>query len=131
MRKIKLFTLIALAFVACFACKSKTDIYKSPEKVADAFVKAYVTADFDNMYKYTVPANVVFVRNIQKSMRAYPEKLAELQNSEVEILNLTCKPSNDSLTMCKCSFKVNNASHDLEFRMKKIDGKWLVDMSEN
>jgi len=131
MRKIRIIVLVVLVAITAVACKSKTSVYKSPEKVTESFVKAFATADFENMYKYSVPANAVIIRNMQKTMRKYPEKMAELQSNEVEIQKVTCDPINDSLVRCKCTFKMKDGDHDVEFRVKKMEEKWLVDMSEN
>lgn len=131
MKNIKIIVLAVIVAFGCISCKSKTDVYKSPEKVTEVFVKAFVTADFDNMYKYSVPSNAVIIRNIQKTMRNYPEKLAELQKNEVEVQNVTAKQINDTLAICKCNFKLKDGAHNSEYRVKKMDGKWLVDMSEN
>ena len=83
------------------------------------------------MYKYSVPANAVIIRNLQKTMRNYPDKLAEIQKNEVEIVKVTSKSVNDTLAICKCDYKMQDGDHNSEFRVKKMDGKWLVDMSEN
>jgi len=131
MRKLKIVVLVVLVAVAAVACKSKTSVYKSPEKVTESFVKAFATADFENMYKYSVPANAVIIRNMQKTMRNYPEQMEKLQNNVVEVQKVSCNQINDSLAVCKCDFKMEDGDHNVEFRVKKMREKWLVDMSEN
>ena len=72
MKKIKIVLFFVLAVVLAVSCKSKSEIYSKPETVTERFVKAFVTADFETMYKCTVPRNAALIREIQKSMRDNP-----------------------------------------------------------
>lgn len=131
MRKYILIAFAAFAMVVFGSCKTKTDVYSTPEKVTSEFVTAFMTADFDNMYKYTVPRNARLIQNIQKMMRERPERLATLQKNKIEIQDVACEYDNDSLALCTCKFTCNGESQSAPYRVKKIEGKWLVDMTEN
>jgi len=131
MKKLELFVLIVVMTLFGVSCKNKNDVYSTPEKVMTEFVPAYLTADFESMFKYTVPTDAVLLRNIQKMLREHPERLEKLQQTEVTIEKMSCKFLNDTLAVCTCDFTANQEKSTTEFRVKKIDGKWLVEMSEN
>ena len=116
---------------AIVSCKNKNDVYTSPEKVMTEFVPAYLTADFDAMFKYTVPTNGVLLRNIQKMLREHPDRMEKLQQTEVTIHDVSCQYLNDTLAVCTCDFTADKEKSSTEFRVKKINGKWLVDITEN
>ncbi len=113
------------------SCKTKNDEFSSPEKVMEKFSVAFVTADFDNMYKYSVLHDAALIRNLQKYMRNNPEQLKKMNAYKVEVENTQCEYINDSLAVCKCSFTCDNKKQTLEFRVKKQEEKWLVDVSED
>ncbi len=117
--------------IVCISCDSKTDIYKSPEKVTEKFIVAFYTADFENMYKLSVPHTQPLIRNLQKSMRNNPERLKTMNANHVEVQNIKCEYINDTLAMCSCQFTCENQPKKTSYRAKKMDGKWLVDISED
>ena len=84
MRKNWIIALLAavLLFVSS-SCKTKNDEFSSPEKVMEKFSVAFVTADFDNMYKYSVLHDAALIRNLQKYMRNNPEQLKKMNAYKV------------------------------------------------
>jgi hypothetical protein len=131
MKKLELFAIVVVMTLLCVSCKNKNDVYSTPEKVMTEFIPAYLTADFESMFKYTVPTDAVLLRNIQKMLREHPDRLQKLQQTEVTIEKMSSKFVNDTLAICTCDFTADNEKSSTEFRVKKIDGKWLVEMSEN
>lgn len=131
MAKNRILMLVAAALVLSAACKNKNDVYSSPEKVMEKFSVAFVTADFDDMYKYSVPHDAALIRSLQKYMRNNPEKLKEMNEKKVEVTGTTCEYVNDSLAVCKCDFLYDKEKASLRYRVKKEDGKWLVDVTED
>ena len=131
MRKLFVIAMAAFMMVASGSCKQKSDVYSAPDKVTGEFQKAFLTADFDNMYKLTVPRNHALIRNLQKMMRERPEKLEELHHNKVEIVEVKCQYENDTLTLCTCKYKINGNPGTAPYNVKKIDGKWLLDMTVN
>lgn len=131
MRKIRIIALVAIGLLFFSSCRDKNKDFSSPEKVMEKFSVAFVTADFDDMYKYSVPYDAALIRNLQKYMRNNPEQLKKMNEYEVEVIDTKCKYVNDSLAICKCNFMCDKKKKSLEFRVKKQEDKWLVEMSEN
>lgn len=131
MRKNWIIALLVAALLFVSSCKKKNDEFSSPEKVMEKFSVAFVTADFDNMYKYSVLHDAALIRNLQKYMRNNPEQLKKMNAYEVTVENTQCEYINDSLALCKCSLTCDNKKQTLKFRAKKQEGKWLVDVSED
>ena len=131
MKKNWIFALLAVVLLFVSSCKNKNNEFSTPEKVMEKFTVAFVTADFDEMYKYSVAHVAPLIRNLQKYMRNNPEQLKKMNSYEVEVLDTQCKYINDSLAVCKCNFTCNNEKKSLEFRVKKQEEKWLVDVSED
>lgn len=131
MRKIKIVVILALAVVLAVSCKSKSEVYSKPETVMEKFVTAFVTADFETMYKFSVPRDAALIRNIQKYMRNNPERLKQMNAFKVEIQETTCKYYNDTTALCKCKYLCDKQKKTAEFKVKKQGDKWLVDMAED
>lgn len=131
MRKLEIFVLFAAIIAMFTACKSDKDIYSTPEKVMETFTVAFVTADFDVMYKTTVPHDAALIRDMQKYMRNDPERAKKMNELKVDVKDTECKYTNDTLALCTCRFFCDNRDQSITFRTKKLDGKWLVDMSED
>ncbi|MBR4919480.1 MAG: hypothetical protein IKZ52_09725 [Bacteroidales bacterium] len=129
MRKNWIIALLAAVLLFVSSCKNKNDEFSSPEKVMEKFSVAFVTADFDNMYKYSVVHDVPLIRNLQKYMRNNPEQLKKMNAYEVTVENTQCEYINDSLAVCKCNLTCDKKKQTLEFRVKKHEEKWLVDIS--
>jgi hypothetical protein len=130
MKRLGFVFLLAALAVSLHSCKSK-NVYSSPEKVSQAFVTAFQTADFDNMYKYTVKSNAVVITNLQKFMKQHPDKLEQMHGLEVKIEEpVGCTYENDSLAVCECNFTRNGQKNKMVLRVKKKEDKWLVDMSD-
>ena len=131
MRKIRIIALVFIGLLLFSSCKDKNKDFSTPERVMEKFSVAFVTADFDAMYKYSVAHDAALFRNLQKYMRNNPERLKMMNESKVEVLDTKCKYVNDSLAVCTCHFTCNNEKKSLEFRVKKQEEKWLVDVSED
>ncbi len=130
MKRLGFVLLVAATVVALHSCKSK-NVYSSPEKVSRAFVMAFQTADFDNMYKLTVKNNAVLITNVQKFMKQHPDKLEQMHGFEVIIDDpIGCTYVNDSLAVCECGFTRSGKKSKMVLRVKKKEDKWLVDMSD-
>ena len=130
MKRLFFVFLVAATAVALHSCKSK-NVYSSPENVSRAFVTAFQTADFDNMYKFTVKNNAVLVTNLQKFMKQHPDKLEQMHGLEVVIEDpIGCTYENDSLAVCECNFTRSGQKSKMVLRVKKKEDKWLVDMSD-
>ncbi len=130
MKRLGFAFLVAATAVALHSCKSE-NVYSSPEKVSQAFVTAFLTADFDNMYKLTVKNNAVLITNLQKFMKQHPDKLEQMHGAEVMVDDpIKCTFVNDSLAVCDCSYTRGGTKSKMELRVKKKEDKWLVDISD-
>lgn len=130
MKKIKLCFILAIAVVAFASCnKQKKEDFQSPEKVTTAFVQAFYTGDFNNMYKFTLSKNHVIIDNLKNNLPK--AKLEEVQKNKVEVQKVVCTMQKDSVAECKCHFIYNGADREIPFDLRKEDGKWLVDLSLN
>jgi len=132
MKKIRIILPLVLAVtLLCISCKSEKKKYQTPEGTTEIFVNAFCTADFATMYDCTAANNRIIIQQIEKQMNKHKDKLKEIQDNKVEINNIECKMQNDSVAECVCSYTLNkNPRKDL-YMLKKIDGKWLVDMRVN
>lgn len=123
--------LYVTAIAVCLFCgscgKKETKIFASPEKVTAEFVKAFYTADFDNIHKYTLETNGKLIRILEKNVSQ--EKKTTLMNNKVEVYDVACTFHNDSVAECLCRYSCNGKEQKMPVILKKSDGKWFVDLT--
>lgn len=131
MKNLKLIVLLALSCVMAWSCKSKNDVFSAPEKVSEQYMIAFCTADFDNMYKYTVPKNAVIIKGLQRAMKQNQAQLDKVRANKVEIQSVVCTMQNDSVAFCECKYVLNGADRTSIIDVNKVEDKWLVNMAIN
>jgi len=89
-------------------------------------VTAFITADFNNMYKYTRSNNKEIIQQLEKTTDDAQRE--RMKNVKVEFQDVTCKMENDSLAECSCHFTKDGAKRNGDFCLCKEDGKWVVDL---
>ena len=127
-KTIFLMTLAALFFVSC---GQKENGKETPEEVAKIFVKAFYTADFDEMYQTTVKSNRPIIQMTQKEMNKNPEKRSQMHKNEIEFQGVQCEMLNDTVAECKCRFLYNKNNREMSVNLRKENDNWRVDLTEN
>lgn len=129
MKKILVVLLVAACAVSLTSCKEKKEaqIFTSPEKVTEEFVKAFYTADFDNMYKYILKSNHKLIQSTQENLSKDREKA--LHENKIEIQDVKCTFQNDSVAECTCKFLCNGEEQEIPWILKKSNEKWFVDLT--
>ena len=125
MKQYRFLFIVLLATLSLISCKSmeKAD---TPEEVTKAFVTAFTTADFNNMYKYTRSNNKPIIQQLEKTTdEAQRERM---KNVKVEFQKVTCKMESDSLAECNCQYTKDGAPRNVDCCLCKEEGKWVVDL---
>ncbi len=116
--------LILLALLVS-SCKS-TEKKETPEEVSKAFITAFHTADFNNIYKYTLRNNKIIIQQLEKTTdEAQRERMKKVS---LEFKQVTCKMHNDSLAECECQYKKDGAPRKVVLDLCKEDDRWVVDL---
>lgn len=129
MRKIKLLLLAATSCLILFSCNSSKNNLSTPENATKTFVKAFYTADFDELYKCTAQNNRPIIQEIQKMTNRQKEQLEKMKKNEIEIKEVTCLSQNDSVAECKCVFSYNQQEKNLTYNLRKEEGDWHIDLT--
>ena len=111
-------------FTACQNNKKKN----TPEAVTEAFVKAFYTADFTNMYEYSTKQSQIVVKTLQSSMKDQQARLEEMNKREVEFVETKVTMQTDSTALCDCSFKVDGQTKKSQWELMKENEEWKVTM---
>ena len=128
MKKILVVLLLTACAVTMNSCKEKDEkIFESPEKVTAEFVKAFYTADFDQVYKYIMKNNYKIIQSTQPSLTEEKEK--EIQQNKIEIQEITCTFKDDSVAECKSLIICNGKKQEIPWILRKSNDKWLIDLT--
>ena len=117
--------LLACACVMFSACQNNKK-KNTPEAVTEAFVKAFYTADFTNMYEYSTKQSQIVIKSLQNSMKEQPSRLEEMKKREIAFVDTKISLQTDSTAMCDCSFTVDGQSRDSQWELMKENDKWKV-----
>lgn len=108
---------------------------KTPESVAINFLKSFAAFDFAKAKKYcTEDAQQVvgFMESMLGMVSAEEKEEFKKKTAEdmKDLKKANCRIEND-LAYCKvCCDENGKESDDEPLRLKKVEGKWLVDMSK-
>ena len=119
--------LLACACVMFTACQNNKK-KNTPEAVTEAFVKAFYTADFTNMYEYSTKQSQIVVKTLQSSMKDQQARLEEMNKREVEFVETKVTMQTDSTALCDCSFKVDGQAKKSQWELMKENEEWKVTM---
>ncbi len=125
MKQMRYLFVVLLVAISLISCKS-IEKAETPEEVTKAFVTAFITADFNNMYKYTRSNNKEIIQQLEKTTDDAQRE--RMKNVKVEFQNVTCKMENDSLAECSCHYTKDGAKRNVDCCLCKEDGKWVVDL---
>ncbi len=117
---ITLFLSIILA-----ACGSEPNDLKDPNIVAEKFLKAYISMDYDAAKKYATPDFITLLDQYaaEKELLA-PDVVKEAQQATVEIKNVDVK---DAEGMALVKFSQSQLADIVDqLELKKIDGNWYA-----
>ena len=117
--------LLACACVMFSACQNKKK-KNTPEAVTEAFVKAFFTADFTNMYQYSTKQSQVVVKTLQNGMKDQSARLEEMKKRDIEFVETKVSMQTDSTAMCDCSFTVDGESKESQWDLVKENDEWKV-----
>lgn len=122
---------VALLSGLFVACGSPADQPPPAENAMDAgreFVRAALDGDYvkAETYLYKDSMNLQLFEQQQSNYRSLsPEKKREYQESSIRPVAIT--PQNDSVTLFRY-YHSANAKDTTNLRIRKINGKWLVDL---
>lgn len=137
MKTLKNLTLILMTaglFVSCSKSGSK------PEDVAIAFQTSLMKMDFDKAGEFGTDKTKEFM-NAMKGMigmmgeEKMKEAKAEAAKTKIEVTKCECTEIDENTQKCVMTIKSDLDGEDKEEEvspviLKKVDGKWLVDMSK-
>jgi hypothetical protein len=121
---------IVLLACACLILPSCQNNKKknTPEAVTEAFVKAFYTADFTNMYEYSTKPSQIVIKTLQSSMKDQTDRLEEMRKRDVVIEETKITAQTDSTAMCECLFTVDGQHRDSQWELLKENEQWKVTM---
>ncbi len=125
MKQMRYLFVVLLVAISLISCKS-IEKAETPEEVTKAFVTAFITADFNNMYKYTRSNNKEIIQQLEKTTDDAQRE--RMKNVKVEFHNVTCKMEHASLAECSCHYTKDGAKRNVDCCLCKEDGKWVVDL---
>jgi len=104
-----------------YSCNSK------PEEVTEQFAQHWYKGELEAAKKYATPESKNFITIIEGLQNV--EELKKMQNTTVEITEITTEETSDSTMVCHCKIKLNNKEDKVTFHLDKIDNEWLVNIN--
>ena len=127
MKKLLLLIFIGFAFLSCDDKKSNL----TPSGVTEAFVKAFNTADFQNMYNYSSKKSHILIDNLAEQRTE--KEFEVIRGRKIAIDSTVISQQTDSTATCICYFRVkelNNKDNWMiarqEWSLAKESGDWKV-----
>lgn len=117
------------------ACQGGGGGGKSPESVAMGFLKSFEKLDWEKTKKYCTSD----AQQIVTFMESMLNMLGETERAEFErkikddlksLKKTTCRVEGDRAFCNVCCNAEGETSDDDPVKLKKVDGKWLVDMNK-
>lgn len=135
MQKQLFFVVLLLSSFVFMQCKSGGGGGNSPESVSMRFLKYFAAFEFDKVKKLcTEDANKVI--DFLESMLGMvsEEERAEFRSKTAEdmksLKKTTCRIDGERAFCRLCCDAEGNSTPDEPIRLRKVEGKWLVDMSK-
>ena len=126
-KKIIVFLAFALFLGACAGSKGKVN-FKKPESVALAFIKSIGTLD-------VATEDTKAVLSLLETMTAAmpqneKDEIIKEASSEMDMIKKANCTTNDDIAKCTVCCNKDGESTPEPITLKKINNKWLVDMSK-
>jgi hypothetical protein len=132
-KRLFVFLSLALLFGACAGGKGKVN-FKKPESVALAFIKSIGTLDIAAA-KNVATEDTKSVLGILETMTSVmpqeeKDKMIEESSAEISLIKKATCTTNDDIAKCTVCCNKDGESTPEPITLKKVDNKWLVDMSK-
>ena len=115
---------VVLAMVVFASCTQK-----SPEEAVKNFYTHLYKMEYDKIQDFVLPEHHHYYGFMTAVMKHIPaSEMEKNAKAEVEVLNIKCAVSGDTVAICSCLVKVDGLEFEnKDLKLKKVGKSWLVD----
>ena len=126
MKKILKLAAIVCAAALFVSCGAKDDATQVKE-VMESYLKASVSFDYGKIKSLVTAESVPMIEEAEKYSKDIPEEFKKAMEESAK--SMTFNPESVTINGEVATASISAAGMDMPVTLKKVDGKWLIDMA--
>lgn len=126
MKKILKLAAVVCAAVLFVSCGAKDDATQIKE-VMETYLSASASFDYAKLKTIVTPESAAQIDGMEKMMKDLPEEYKAMAEEAAKAI--TFNAESISVNGEVASVSLSSMGMDVPFTLKKVDGKWLIDMA--